>query len=193
MMDRTRCFRWTCLCLIAMALLAGQAADSGNEDDAALPDEPATSQAPDSTDSTPQQGADDASQVDRPSNPATAPMPGLLSRPSALPSGLNIAVVPVEGMIYGFTLESLERRVDEAIDRGADVIVIELDTPGGLLITAREMAQYIIRIPKPTVAWVNDDAISAGALIATACSLGGTAGDIGGNLLEADGSARVAP
>ncbi|GAB4189079.1 MAG: hypothetical protein Kow00105_03630 [Phycisphaeraceae bacterium] len=86
-----------------------------------------------------------------------------------LPSGSNIAVIPVSGVIYDFTLQSLERRVDKALANGANLIVIELDTPGGVATSALKISKYVKTIPVPTVAWINNEAYSAGILIAAAC------------------------
>lgn len=86
-----------------------------------------------------------------------------------LPSGSDIAVIPVSGLIYDFTHESLERRVNKAIDGGATLIVIELDTPGGVVTSALKISKYIRTIPVPTVAWVHNEAYSAGIMLAAAC------------------------
>lgn len=86
-----------------------------------------------------------------------------------LPSGSNIAVIPVTGVIYDFTYESLERRVNKALAEGATLIVIELDTPGGVATSAMKISKYIRTLPVPTVAWVNNEAYSAGIMIAAAC------------------------
>ena len=97
-----------------------------------------------------------------------------ISRP-AIPAGGNVAIIPIEGMIYDFTLESLQRRVDRALLQGADVIVFEINTNGGLSTAAEEIARFIRgkvtrnKANIPTVAWINDKAYSAGILIASAC------------------------
>ncbi len=96
--------------------------------------------------------------------PAAMPVSNL-----ALPSGTDIAIIPITGIIYDFTLVSLERRVDKALNSGATVIVIELDTPGGVVTSALDISKYIKTIPVPTIAWVNNDAYSAGIMIAAAC------------------------
>ena len=88
---------------------------------------------------------------------------------TAMPTGANVAVIRIEGLIYGYHLASLQQRVDRAIRNGASLIVIELDTPGGILDTALRTSKYIRSIPVSTVAWVNPDAYSAGILIAAAC------------------------
>lgn len=102
------------------------------------------------------------------SEAATQPMSLPISN-LALPSGTDIAVIPVTGIIYDFTLVSLERRVDKALDSGATVIVIELDTPGGVVTSALKISKYIKTIPVPTVAWVHNEAYSAGIMLAAAC------------------------
>ena len=86
-----------------------------------------------------------------------------------IPTGSDIAVIPVSGLIYDFTLESLQRRVDKAIASGAALIVIELDTPGGVVTSALKISKYIKSLNVPTVAWVHNEAYSAGIMIAAAC------------------------
>jgi len=84
--------------------------------------------------------------------------------------GVQVAVIPIKDMIYDFTLDSFKRRVDRAIAAGATVIVLELDTPGGVVTSALDIAKYIkADITVPTAAWVHHQAYSAGILIASAC------------------------
>ncbi len=91
--------------------------------------------------------------------------------PSVAPGGANVALIKIEGMIYGFTLESLKRRVDRAMEGNASMIVLELDTPGGEVMAALDIAKYIKgEITVPTIAWINDSAYSAGILIASSCN-----------------------
>lgn len=81
------------------------------------------------------------------------------------------AVVPIRGMIDDIMRDSLERRLTEAQDAGATVIIFELDTPGGLVSSALDICRMIKNIPPDirTVAWVHPQAYSAGAMIAVAC------------------------
>lgn len=103
---------------------------------------------------------------------SSAPQPrGAVDPSLIIPPGGNIAVIPISGMIYDFTLDTLTRRVDKAVAAGASVIVIELDTPGGVLTSALEISKYLKTLSVPTIAWINNDAYSAGALIASACDL----------------------
>ena len=78
-------------------------------------------------------------------------------------------MIPIEGTIYDFTTDSLKRRIERARAAGATVFVIELDTPGGVITSAIDVAKLLKSTPEPTIAWVNDQAYSAGSLIASAC------------------------
>lgn len=89
---------------------------------------------------------------------------------SVAPGGANVAVIKIQGVIYGFTLQSLKHRVDRAMEGNASMIVIELDTPGGEVTSALQIAKYIKgEIKVPTVAWIHPSAYSAGILIASSC------------------------
>ena len=64
----------------------------------------------------------------------------------------------------------------------ADAIIFDIDTPGGRVDAAVEIVRAIQETKIPTIAYVNRQAISAGALIALACDQivmksGGTIGD----------------
>jgi len=111
--------------------------------------------------------------------PLIAPKPAPMivrSGALALPAGGKVAIIPIEGTIYDFTVESVKRRVERAIAAGVDVIVFEMNTNGGVLDSALQISKYIRaqierpdRTRVPTIAWINDKAYSAGILIASAC------------------------
>ena len=85
-------------------------------------------------------------------------------------TGGLIAIVEIDGPIfYDNQLDSLKRRTDRAIQDGADLIVFDLDTPGGRLDLALDISSYIRTLGVPTVAWVDNQALSAGILIGSAC------------------------
>ncbi|MFW6336160.1 MAG: NfeD family protein, partial [Phycisphaeraceae bacterium] len=111
-------------------------------------------------------GASDNEDAPSASSPTTTPQP---TPGAAIAAGHDIAVIPVEGMIYDFTMESLKRRIDRALNDGATMIVIELDTPGGVVTSALDISSYLKSLQVPTVAWVNDQAYSAGTMLASAC------------------------
>ncbi len=80
------------------------------------------------------------------------------------------AVVPISGEISDVTTESLERRVALARGAGAQVIIFEIDTPGGTVTAALDICDLIKNLTDVhTVAWVHTQAISAGSMISMAC------------------------
>jgi len=82
----------------------------------------------------------------------------------------RIAVLTVEGVIDEITLVSLERRIADAKEGGYGAVVIDLDTPGGLVGAALDISHLLKNdAPVNTVAWVNPEALSAGTLISLAC------------------------
>ena len=82
----------------------------------------------------------------------------------------TVAVLTVHGPIDKVTRRSLERRVQEALDDGADAVVLDLDTPGGGLEATLDICHLIkTDAPANTVAWINPQAYSAGTIIALAC------------------------
>ncbi len=81
------------------------------------------------------------------------------------------AIVTIDTDISDVTRDSIERRVQAAIDRGAKIIVFELDTPGGMVTSALDICDYIKNLKGvKTVAWIHPQAYSAGSMIATACN-----------------------
>jgi len=94
-------------------------------------------------------------------------------------------VIPIEGAINDVLARSIERRLDEAKADGVNLVIFEMDTPGGLVTSALDIAKMIKKLPAQgirTVAWVNDQAYSAGALISVAAqeilmSTGASIGD----------------
>ncbi len=65
------------------------------------------------------------------------------------------------------------RYVDLALDHAtktdADIVLIEMDTYGGILTDAKDIVDRIMSFKKPVWVFINADAASAGALISIAC------------------------
>lgn len=57
----------------------------------------------------------------------------------------------------------------EAEKTEADIVIIEMDTYGGVLTDAKEIVDKIMQFKKPVWVFINSDAASAGALISIAC------------------------
>lgn len=82
----------------------------------------------------------------------------------------KIVVITVEGPIDATTALSVRRRVALAEKGGANAIVIEVNSPGGELGAVLEITNTIkASAISNTVAWVNPDAYSGGAIVALAC------------------------
>ena len=94
-----------------------------------------------------------------------------LLQPNPVPSyrqANNIVVITIEGVVDTVTAQSFKRRLQESKD--ADAIVIELNTPGGDLMSTLEICYEIKNnAHQNTVAWINPHAFSAGTIIALAC------------------------
>lgn len=76
-----------------------------------------------------------------------------------------VYVIPVKEEINTPTLYILRRGLKEAIDRKADVVVLDMNTPGGALDKTFEIMESLEKFPGDTLTYVNKEAISAGAFI----------------------------
>ena len=95
----------------------------------------------------------------------------LLTQTSPVPSyrqATDVTIITIEGVVDTVTAQSFQRRLEAATD--ADAIVIELNTPGGDLMSTLQIC-YVIKnnAPQNTVAWIHPHAFSAGTIIALAC------------------------
>ncbi|MEO9804621.1 MAG: NfeD family protein [Reichenbachiella sp.] len=62
-----------------------------------------------------------------------------------------------------------ELALEDAVERNADYVVIEMDTYGGALNDADDIRTRVLEFEKPIYVFINKDAASAGALISIAC------------------------
>lgn len=58
--------------------------------------------------------------------------------------------------------------LEEATDKGADIVIIDMDTYGGLVTDAKDIVELLLDYEKPVWTFINKDAASAGALISIA-------------------------
>ncbi|WP_100406750.1 NfeD family protein [Bacillus solitudinis] len=73
--------------------------------------------------------------------------------------------IPVEQTVERGLAAFMKRSFEVAIAEGADHIVLEIHTPGGAVDAAGEIARLIADVDVPITAFVNSEAISAGAYI----------------------------
>lgn len=106
---------------------------------------------------------------------------GLSGAASGLPGGTGpssvaaqspgagaVYVIPIHGTIRPGAEHFLARSLDDAADAGATTVILDIDTAGGRLDTALAMRDDILDSPVPTVAFVDREAFSAGALLTVA-------------------------
>lgn len=78
----------------------------------------------------------------------------------------KVYVIQVEGTVEKGLAAFIERSIKEAEAEGAEVIILELDTPGGDVDAAVRIAKSLNNTEIKTVAFVHKRAISAGAYMA---------------------------
>lgn len=77
-----------------------------------------------------------------------------------------VYIIPVEKEVERGLEAFLNRTTEEAIEEGADHIIFEIDTPGGRVDSAGQIAKLLQSIHIPTSAYVINEALSAGSYIA---------------------------
>ncbi|MDF0727221.1 nodulation protein NfeD [Cytobacillus sp. S13-E01] len=77
-----------------------------------------------------------------------------------------VYVIPVESTVEKGLSSFLDRSITEAEDANADVIILDIYTPGGAVDAAGDIGKRINATKIPVVAFVNNQALSAGAYIA---------------------------
>jgi len=92
----------------------------------------------------------------------------------AQPGDGPVIVIEVQGVINPLTARYLDRTLRLAGQQAAQVVVLVLDTPGGLESSMREMVQALLESPLPTVVYVaprGARATSAGMFITLAANV----------------------
>jgi membrane-bound serine protease (ClpP class) len=85
--------------------------------------------------------------------------------PAATSGPARVVVIPLRDEVAEPMFYILRRGLKQAIDDGADTVVLDLKTPGGALDVTFEMMEALAKFPGKTVTYVNDEAMSAGAFI----------------------------
>ncbi|MBS3734607.1 MAG: hypothetical protein KGY99_06735 [Phycisphaerae bacterium] len=109
-------------------------------------------------------------------------------------------VIPISGPITATLAESMERKVSVCKGRDAQLVILEIDSPGGELGAMERIVEMIQRDLGGirTVAWVHREAFSAAAIIALSCdeivmAEGGVIGDAMPILVTPQGGLQKIP
>jgi membrane-bound serine protease (ClpP class) len=129
--------------------------------------------------------------------PTTTPVP----TQEAAPSG-EVLLLVVDGMINLATADYLQQGMAAAVAGGAPAVVVQLDTPGGLLESTKVIVKDILSAPLPVIVYVapsggsatsagvfvtlaaNIAAMAPGTSIGAAHPVGGKGEDIAGDMRE---------
>lgn len=79
-----------------------------------------------------------------------------------------VFVVPIEGLIDNALARYIDRAIVDAEAAGAAAVIFHIDTFGGLVDAADHIRKALLNAPMPTIAFIDRNAASAGALISYA-------------------------
>jgi membrane-bound serine protease (ClpP class) len=99
-----------------------------------------------------------------------SPLPRAAAAPASTQSATPAAVVRLEGKIDDYSRDAFIKRFNWARESGAKVVIVDLDTYGGLVTAGLDLSRFLkSQTEVHTIAYVGQKAISAGAMIALAC------------------------
>lgn len=85
------------------------------------------------------------------------------SAAAAAPATRPVYMANIDGPIAPATAGYISRAIDLAAERNAECLIIQMDTPGGLLDSTRTIIQKMLASPVPTVVYVAPQGASAGS------------------------------
>ncbi len=91
----------------------------------------------------------------------------------------RVLAVDIDSFVHPVTVEIVSRALDQAVQEHCELVLIRLNTPGGLMEAMRETIQKIVASPVPVVTYVTPS--------------GGRAASAGFFLLQAGDIAAMAP
>lgn len=87
-----------------------------------------------------------------------------------IPSTIEKAhLIRIKGMINDAYTEAVKRKVAQAVEENTDLVILELDTPGGTVAASQELGDFILKSDVPIIAYINTKAYSGGTMVALAC------------------------
>ena len=91
--------------------------------------------------------------------------------PGSASARKRVVVIPVREQVDSPLLFIIRRGLKEAIQDKADVVILDMKTPGGALDVTFEIMEALGKFPGRTITFVNDQALSAGAFISARLAL----------------------
>ena len=82
------------------------------------------------------------------------------------PTDAKVLVLPITGEVEDALAMVLRRAVRMAEEGGYDVLVLDMDTPGGAVTSTKEMSQVLLDAAPFTLTYVDSNATSAGSILA---------------------------
>jgi membrane-bound serine protease (ClpP class) len=117
-----------------------------------------------------------------------------LSMASLMAQEKNVLVMEIKDVIDPRMHRYVDLALREAEETSAELVLIEMDTYGGVFTDAKEIVDRIMQFKKPVWVFINSDAASAGALISIACdSIYMSPGATIGAATVVDGQGQKAP
>lgn len=75
----------------------------------------------------------------------------------------SVSVIRVEGTIGPTVTQYISRSIRQSVENGDEALIIELDTPGGLLDSTQDIVQEMLGTDHPTVVYVSPSGANAGS------------------------------
>ena len=94
---------------------------------------------------------------------AAAPTPTTTPVPAATPARGEVLLLVVDGMINLATADYLKAGITAAAEQGAAAVVVQLDTPGGLLESTKLIVKDLLGAPVPVIVYVAPSGAGAGS------------------------------
>ena len=94
---------------------------------------------------------------------AAVGLSGLLGSTLALAQTPHALVAEVDGIINPVKERFIARAIEQAQEDGATLLIIELDTPGGLLSSTRKIVEELLESPVPVAVFVSPRGARAGS------------------------------
>jgi membrane-bound serine protease (ClpP class) len=95
-----------------------------------------------------------------------------LADPAGAQASTEVPLLQLDGVVDPFVADYLQGAIERAADDGAPAVMIEIDTPGGLISSERQITQAVLASPIPVIGYVAPQgarAASAGAFVLLSC------------------------